>query len=220
MEIIDKQPFSSFKDFLYKTSGRIINKRVIQSLAKAGAFDELNIDRCDAHDNYDKYRAKINAHIKKEKSIEELTLPGYHILWDRKETLLNEKEVLGRTISGSLHEVFPGFFRKDHYMVTPLSKLDTIELESRIKIEVIVNSKIKEFIIKKGKNKGKKFAKYIIEDVFGVITELTIWADEYDKYRDWLKDGVPIKAICKVGEYMDQRSLSLVTLEGIFGENI
>ena len=220
MEIIEMQPFSSFKDFLHRTTGRITNKRVIQALAKAGAFDGIKIERNDAHDNYAKYRTKINAHIKKEKSIDLLTLPAYHVLWSRKEVLLNEKEVLGRTISGSLHEVFPGFFRKDHYSVTQLSKLDKLDLDSRIKIEVIVNSKIKEFTIKKGRNRGKKFAKYNVEDVFGITTELTIWSDQYDKYRDWFKDGVPIRAICKVGEYMDQRSLSMVALEGIFGKKI
>jgi DNA polymerase-3 subunit alpha len=220
MAILEMQPFTDFKDFLVRTPGRIVNKRVIQALAKAGAFDEISVARMDAYENYAKYRTKINAHIKKEKSIDLLSLPAYHNVWDRKETLVNEKEVLGRTISGSLHEVFPGFFRKDHYSVTPLSKLDNRDVDSRVKIEVIVNSKIKEFTIKKGKNKGKKFAKYLVEDVFGNTTELTVWADQYNRYRDSFIDGIPIKAICKVGEYMEQRSLSLVALEAIFGKKI
>jgi DNA polymerase-3 subunit alpha len=220
MEILEMQPFTDFKDFLHRTTGRIVNKKVIQSLAKAGAFDELEITIKDAHENYAKYRTKIDAHIKKENSIDSISLPAYHEIWERKETLVNEKEVLGRTISGSLHEVFPGFFRKDHYMVTPLSKLESKEIDSRVKIEVIVNSKIKEFTIKKGKNKGKKFAKYLIEDIFGNTTELTVWADQYARYKDVFIDGIPIKAICKVGEYMEQRSLSLMALEAVFGKKI
>jgi DNA polymerase-3 subunit alpha len=220
MEILELQPFADFKGFLHRTTGRIVNKRVIQALAKAGAFDELGITRQDAFDNYAKYRTKINAHIKKQNSIDLLTLPAYNIEWNRKELLVAEKEVLGRTISGSLHEVFEGFFRKDHYMVTPLSRLSQCPVNSKIKIEVILNSKIKELKIKKGARAGRKFAKYIVEDIYGTTTELTVWPDEYDRFRDAFRDGIPIKAICKVGEYMGQRSLSLSYLEEVFGKQI
>ena len=219
MEILEMQPFTSFKDFLHRTTGRIVNKRVIQALAKAGAFDDLEITRLDAHDNYAKYRTKINAHIKKEKSIDLISLPAYHIEWERKELLVNEREVLGRTISGSLHEVFEGFFRKGHYMVTPLSRLDQCAVNSKIKIEVILNSKLKELRIKRGPRKGRKFAKYIVEDIYGSTTELTVWPDEYDRFRDTFKEGIPIKAICKVGEYLGQRSLSLDS-QAVFGKKI
>lgn len=139
--------------------------------------------------------------------------------WDRKEILLFEREVLGRTISGNLHEVFAGFFTGGPF-VTRLSQIPSENSGARVKIEVIIKTKIKEFSIKNGKNIGRKFAKYLVEDVHGDTCGLTLWADDYDKYKMALKDGIPIKAICKVNEYMDQKDLALSDLERIYGRKI
>lgn len=219
MQIVATQPINSLAEFFANTEGRVVNKRVIQALAKAGAFDGLGIGRKDIFENYAKYRTKVQNALKKDKDIEELDFSGYDEEWDRKETLLGEKEVLGRTISGSLHEVFKGYFSNSS-LVTHLDKIDDKPVNSKVKIEVIINSKIKEFKIKNGKNIGKKFAKYLVEDVKGNTAELTIWANDYEKYRDYLKDGTPIKAICKVGEYMEQKSISLSMMENIFGKRL
>jgi hypothetical protein len=64
--------------------------------------------------------------------------------WDRKEILLSEREVLGRSVSGSLHEVFKSFFTGGS-MVTPLSQVASLNENTRIKIEAIIKTKIKEF---------------------------------------------------------------------------
>ncbi len=218
--IINAQPFNDIKDFFSKIDGGVVNKRVLQSLAKAGAFDSLNRTRKDIHDNYDKYRTKITTAIKKNKNIDEVNIDEYKEEWDKKERLVNEREVLGRTISGSLHEVFEGFFSKDSNLVTRISKLGQIEERKKVKIEAIINSKIKEFKIKNGKSVGKKFAKYLIEDVHGDKAEMTVWANEYEKYRELLIEGTPIKVICAVSEYMGKKGLNLVLVDKIFGKRM
>jgi len=139
--------------------------------------------------------------------------------WDRKETLLFEREVLGRSLSGNLHEVFKSFFSGGS-LVTPLSQIDTLNSGSRIKIEAIIKTKIKEFKIKNGKNVGKKFAKYLVEDINGDTCGLTLWAEDYAKYRTMLKDGIPIKAICRVNTYLDQKDLALSSLERVYGREV
>ncbi len=219
MQIVATQPVNSLAQFFANTEGRVVNKRVLQALAKAGGFDGLGLGRKDIFENFAKYRTKVQNAVKKDKDIEALDFSGYDEEWDRKEILLGEKEVLGRTISGSLHEVFAAYFSNSS-LVTHLDKIDDKPVNSKIKIEVIINSKIKEFKIKKGKNVGKKFAKYLVEDVKGNTAEVTLWADDYEKYRDYLKDGTPIKAICKIGEYMEQKSLSLAMMENIFGKRL
>jgi DNA polymerase-3 subunit alpha len=139
--------------------------------------------------------------------------------WEQKEVLLFERETLGRAISGSLHSVFKSFFSGGP-MVTPLSRVQSMGDGSRIKIEAIIKTKIKEFKIKNGKNIGKKFAKYLIEDVNGDTCGLTLWADDYEKYRGILKEGLPIKAICSVNNYLDQKDLALSSLERVYGREI
>ena len=105
-------------------------------------------------------------------------------------------------------------------MVTPLSQVANLNENTRIKVEAIIKTKIKEFSIKNGKNIGKKFAKYLIEDVNGDTCGLTLWADDYERYRTMLRDGLPIKAICKVNSYLDQKDLALSNLERIYGRDI
>lgn len=217
--ILSLQPFSSIEDFFVRINNRVVNKRVVEALAMSGAFDKMNRTRRDIYENHTAYKTKILDIIKKKNSLENFKLPEYHEEWSRKDLLLNEKNVLGRTISGSLHEVFDGFFSRTAN-ITPLRKVKTLSKDTKVRIEVIINSLIKEFKIKHGKNIGKKFAKYAIEDVEGNIGELTVWNKEYESYGHLLNDGIPIKAICKVDEYMEQKSLSLSVLDGILGKKI
>ena len=216
-DILSTQPFSSIEDFFYRTNGRIVSKTVIQSLAKCGAFESLGRTRKDIYENYSKYRTKVNNEKKKEKTVEQIMLPKYDEEWERKEFLLNERSVLGRTISGSLHEVFSGFFREGSNS-TLLREVASLEKNDKIKIEVILSSKLKELTIKRGKKIGRKFAKYLIEDSEGSTAEMTVWDTDYEKYNSVLKDGIPIKAICKVDEYMDMKGLSLYSLESVLGQ--
>ena len=97
------------------------------------------------------------------------------------------------------------------------SEIESYKKDSRIKIDAIIKTKIKEFKVKQGKNIGRKFAKYMIEDLSGYTSEITLWMDDYELLGSKFKDGIPFKAICKVDEYMGQKSLSLVELIEIFG---
>lgn len=258
--IIANQPYVNFTDFLARNPSRLVGKTAIQSLSKAGAFDAFNLTRKDMHDNYQKYRNKINALIRKELSILEeqnesedavaneafedselvVTNQTYNDVmtekikkmsqlvepkedvkdeskeWDKKNILLYEREVLGRAVSGSLHEAFKGFFSGGSNVIS-LGSIGAIEAGSKVRVEGIVKNKIKEFKIKNGANIGKKFAKYLIEDRFGNTCGMTLWADDYEKYRTSLVDGIPFKAICKVNEYMDQKDLALSVLERVYG---
>jgi DNA polymerase-3 subunit alpha len=218
-EIISLQPYTSMEDFFSRTNARVVNKRVIEAMAKVGAFESLNRTRKDIFENHSGYRELIAKEKKKGKTIDQIQLPTYHDEWERKELLVNEREVLGRTISGSLHEVFKGFFRQDS-SITPLKRVPSVEPGEKIKIEVIIKSLIKEFKIKRGKNIGRKFAKYLVEDSEGTTAELTVWQDDYEKYMSILNDGLPMKAICKVDEYMGQRGLSLATLQSVLGKKV
>jgi DNA polymerase-3 subunit alpha len=251
--IIVNQPYTNFLDFLARNESKAVGKTVIQSLAKAGAIDSFSLLRKDMHDNYQKYRSKINTLVRKELSLLEeeddifesddsetssVSKPTYSseitnrikalsskIMnpidptleeWDKKNILIYEREVLGRSISGSLHEAFKGFFSGGSNVVS-LGSIGRLESGEKVRVEGIIKNKIKEFKIKNGANIGKKFAKYLIEDSFGNTCGMTLWADDYEKYRTALVDGIPFKAICRVNEYMDQKDLALSTMERVYG---
>lgn len=232
MNILENKPYNSLVSFLAKTEARVVNKKVVESFAKAGAFDCFGVTRKDIFENHAKYRTKISNKIKKLKEewakfndpetfdvsehleeIEKINIEFSPEEWDRKDILLHEKEILGRTISGGLHEIYGNFFKIDSPIVMKLNELDKKKAGTKVKIEVIINNKLKEFTIKNGVRVGSKFAKYSVEDAYGNTSELTVWSDDYEKLKDHLKDGTPIKAICQVNEYMGQKGLSLSSLE-------
>ncbi len=215
--IIDNKPFLSLSNFFEKTMGRVVNKRVVQSLSKAGAMDSFGRTRKDIYDNCTKYRTKITSLVNKEKDFDDSVFGEYNHEWDKKDLLLYEKEILGRTISGSLHDIFETFFEGSHGSSTPLSSISTISKNTKIKIEAIIQSMVKEFKIKNGKRVGQKFAKYAVEDAHGTVLEMTVWPEQYASLRSILKEGVPIKAICKVDEYMGNKGISLLRLERHYG---
>jgi DNA polymerase-3 subunit alpha len=244
-ELVKYQPFQNFADFLLKGMKVIVDEReissyqflrlgipvkkenkieslsfigksAIQSLARSGAMDSFSRSRRDIYDNFDDFRTKVKNSLKKGKLISESDLPESLPEWERKELLFNEREVLGRTISGNSHEIFSGFFRNMQSSFK-FKEIQSYRKDSKIRIDAIIKTKIKEFKVKQGKNIGRKFAKYLIEDLDGNTSEVTLWMDDYEKYMSKFKDGIPFKAICKVDEYMGQKSLSLVELIEIFG---
>jgi DNA polymerase-3 subunit alpha len=193
-----------------------IGKGSIQSLAACGALDVFGRTRKDIYDNFDSYRTKVKNAIKKGKMIKDSDLGRTEEEWERKEFLYNEREVMGRTLSGDTHEIFKGFF-KGGSDTFKFKDIKFMKVKSKVKVEGIVKALSKEFKIKNGKNIGRKFGKYLIEDLEGNTIGLTLWTEDYEKYVTTLKDGIPFKAICEIGEYMEEKSLNLVEMLEVFG---
>lgn len=221
-EIIKNQPFQSFGDFIHKVEGRIVNKGKIEALAKAGCFDSFNLNRKDIHDEGKKVRDKMNAYIKRkvkdgydvEMAMEDFPIKFSGLEWNRQEKLRYEKEVLGELVSGSINDLFPNFF--NGYGTTPIARVKTLPSGYKIVVEVIVKSLLREFKIKKGKSAGKKMAKYVIEDIDNTETELTIWPEDYERYKKVLSIGQPVRISCVVNEYNGTKSLILDEVQGIY----
>jgi DNA polymerase III alpha subunit len=222
LEARKERPFVSFADFLYRTDSRLVRKDSIQALAKAGAFDCLGITRRAAFEYYQDVRQKANKHgaSKAERGIAE----QYHLSdfefnheylgeeWSRKELLQYENEVLGEYISGSINEIYDGFFTERGII---FRKLNTIPDKQPVFVEGIVSG-VKEDKGKSGKNKGKVYARYTISDLNGDTVSMTAWNDTYVKYKDKLVSGKPFKAVCSVNEWNGSKSLVLNRVEVVY----
>ena len=218
-DIIECQPYSCLQDFLFRTNSRTVGKTAIQALSCCGALDSFQRTRADIFENFAKFRSKIKAATKKDKNPCDIDLPEPIEEWERKDIILNENKVLGRSITGKLHEVYNGYFSNSS-LITKISEIPNLEANKKIRVEGLIKSLIKEFKIKNGNNIGKKFGKYLIEDLDGNSIGMTIWADQYEKLKNLIIDGSPFKAICKISEYLGQKDLALVTLENINGKKI
>ena len=193
--------FIDFVDFCKRCYKTIVNKRTIENLVKAGAFDELNKNRAKLFKNIN----KILEHIENGRANENQaslfdgfdagTSNDYIELeqveeWHIREKLSNEKQALGYYFSGSLFEEYHDLVRK--LDITPLSKysLDNPEMQE------FVNSRAKEkvdvcgvinYIGARPLKKGGKMYFVKIEDDAGEI-EFIMFNDVYEEYKALIKE--------------------------------
>lgn len=223
-EIVAKRPYKSFVDFLHRTDARTVNKSKLEAMAKAGCFDSLGVTRRFAFeagkDARERMRRVLARRMKDgydaESALADFSL-GTAEEWDRKTMLENEAGVLGQCLSGSINEIYGGFFTG--IGTTPLSRLKALPDRYEIVVEVLVKAATREFTIKKeGRNKGRKMAKYSVEDIEGTATELTVWPDQYEMAKRRLGEGVPIRAQCQISDWNGQKTLMLMRFQEIYGE--
>lgn len=210
--------FKSFADFLFRTESSKVRKDSIQALASAGAFDSLGITRKSAYTYYQEMRKKINKYVEPniEKGIAaiyctsgfEFNRVDFNEEWPRKELLMAENNVLGEYVSGGIQEVYENFFTPSG---VAFNKLKGLPDKMKVKIEAIVTDVIPNKF-RAGKNKGKTYARCTITDINSDATTLTVWNENYNRYRDVLKAGQTINAICLINEWNGVKSLVLMDI--------
>ncbi len=191
--------YKNFEDFCTRVNLRKVNKRVMESLIKCGAFDSLGHRRSQLFavldDAIEYGQAKRKERMagqmslfdlmesQEGESVSGLTLPDIPE-WDQGELLANEKEALGFYISG--HPLDP--YRKDIQRLTPVNtgNLSGIADGSRVSLGGIIRS-TKEITTKK----GERMAFLVFEDLFGSI-ELVCFPEVYAKSRELLASEAPL----------------------------
>jgi len=125
-------PFKSFDDFLKRVDLRVLNKRVVDSMIKAGLFDELESNRAKLAYNAERLIDYYAAEQEKEK-MGMISLFGDDDVamqpmameevpdWDIKEKLAFEKERLGFYVSGHPLDKYKRFYQK--YVTLPMNDL-------------------------------------------------------------------------------------------------
>lgn len=209
--ILKLRPFNSFEDFLEKTKDSSnINKTVVISLIKAGAFDFTNKSRKELLEQYGEYRfingletikkiSNINkkhindllkANIIKENEAEgkSYCLEKYN-QWKylQFKQQWEEKEMAGNEYKWEYDSI--SYYLKGN----PFDKIklpkwsDYEEGDKNVKVGGTIIS-IKKTKIKKGKQKGKTMA-FISLDTSEGMRDVTVFATEYEKHQDQLEKG-------------------------------
>jgi len=152
-------PFKSFEEFLQRLGSSVLNKKVIESLAKAGGFD-LFADRSEILSGIDlviKFLSDLNknnaqkgagqtdlfANISFKPQMAKLTLPKVEPI-SKKQKLAWEKELLGMYISEHPLKDFADLIREQG---TPIAQISETNKEKKVKVAGIVSS-IKKIITK------------------------------------------------------------------------
>lgn len=205
LEARNEGPFKSLYDFCERVDLRRVNKRVIESLIKCGAFDSTGATRSAQMEGLET-ASSYGQKIQEEKASAQVSLFGTEEVsrgngsggmrlpntpeWHDKEKLAFEKEALGFLITG--HPL-------DRYIddVKRLSNTDIANMlemtdGSEVRICGIVSA-FKEITTKKGDRMGF----VTIEDLTGSV-EITVFSDIYATASPLLKSDDPLFVVGKL----------------------
>jgi DNA polymerase III subunit alpha len=208
-----KQGFASLYQFCEKVDLRLLNKRVLESLIKAGAMDAFGgrAQLCAALDKAMERAQKsqrdeaagqhglfgiFDADIHSSAANGEDALPSV-AEWDEHTRLQNEKEVLGFFVSGHPMDKYREKLRN-------MKVVDTVtacEMKPEPQVfrrrgeepqnEISIAGVITGLKVGKSKRSGELYAQASLEDTIGKI-ELIAFSANYDKLKDKLKIDVPV----------------------------
>lgn len=203
-----KGPFSDLFDFLRRINLRNINKRVMESMAIAGAFDEYIPNRAVFFQPSDKYDSFIEHLLKYAAAYQEDKIMSANSLfgdmsstvsiplppvpkaepWNLLLRLQKEKEVIGFYLSG--HPLDTYKFEWENF-ASPLDKIDNFK-GRKVNVAGFV-SKAEHRISQKGTGWGR----FTIQDYTGAL-EITLFSENYQKFRTFFEEG---SSLYVEGEY-------------------
>jgi DNA polymerase III subunit alpha len=183
--------FTSLDDFCGRLGTRVANRKMLESLIKAGAFDFLGRERAQLLDCIDEALAS-SAAAHRDRAAGQVSLFGEMEpqtsrrrtvrQWSEHEKLSYEKELLGFYVSGHPLDAYVGLFAGKNYQM--IASLGELADRATFKIAGALVQIDKKFTRKE----GKPFAVVWIEDLTGTL-EVVIWNDVYVQISDALITG-------------------------------
>ena len=195
--------FKDFSDFIVRCA-KFVNKRIVESLIYAGAFDSFGYTRSQFASVYEEALARVNA-MDKQKAGDQISLFGSILEeqsidvrypdipeYETMEKLSKEKSVLGVYVSGHPFEKFLPYFKDSTFNCSMLNAY-TEDEESGVKtyteisdgMPITMGGMIGAY--KKLKTRTGSFMAFVtVEDLHGAI-ECVCFPKIYDKIRSFLE---------------------------------
>ena len=197
-------PFTSLIDFLSRQDSRKVNKKVVESLIKCGAFDFTGEKRSALFGSLDAAMEMAQG-VQRDRDIGQKSIfdvlgneaapaskavalaSGSYPDWTDKETLSFEKETLGFFFSS--HPLANLKSELELYTTGPIESLTDKQNEAEVTIGGIV-TEVKEVTTKK----GDRMAFLRVEDLSGSV-EIVVFAELYRKARENIASDRPLLII-------------------------
>ena len=208
LEIRETEEFTSLENFATRVDSKSVNRKVMESLIKSGAFDFTDETRPDLYARIGQVVASSQAATKDRQSgqtslfdaldvtsVAPVAVDQEEVAWTKDEMLGFEKELLGFYVTG--HPL-------DSYRNTILSKA---RVKSYLEIEELETGKdtkhefmafVSTAAIKYTKAKGLPFAILLTEDLHA-SAEVLVWNDVFEKTsRELLVAGAVIRLTASI----------------------
>lgn len=192
-------PFQTFYDFCERVDLSAINRRVLESLIKAGAFDGLRANRAQLNAIIDQ-AMETGQRLWKDRQSGQAGLFGGlfsdapqqedHPLpilppWTPKQTLAGEKEMLGIYVTG--HPLDEYSDKASELATHTTDKLDGLEKGNEVVLCGILTG-----ISRRRSKEGKLWASMQIEDREGTV-EAMVFSTQYDRLQADLVEDLAVK---------------------------
>lgn len=212
--------FTDLADFISRIDGSKVNKRVIESLSKAGVFDSFGYSRRALINQIEKIiDTATKASLAKKMAVgslfgdsDELTKIDIELEemeeFDQKEILELEKASLGFYVSGHPLDKYKEQIEKINYTLS--SDLDTLEDGS----QAIFVGKV-EAINERISKKGNKFGIVTILDFHGSI-DFMLFEDKLKELRENYDIEEPIAFKVKINKNENATRINILKIETIF----
>ncbi len=202
--------FTTIFDLIKRVNQRSVNKKTLESLGYAGAFDcfkELHraqyfyIPQGDTSTGLEKIIRfgnvyQTNSNNNTNSLFGELTMPDIATPkipncdpWPLTELLDHEKEIIGIFMSGHPLDHFK--FEINHYGITKISEFNEIKESVGLQSQPNKMYRVAGLVIEaqhRVTKTGKQFGSFFIEDYSGKC-EFILWSEDYAKYSNYLEKG-------------------------------
>jgi DNA polymerase-3 subunit alpha len=196
----ERGEFSSLEDFCSRLDSRVANRKMLESLIKAGAFDFTGRDRAELFACIEDALAS-SAALQRDRVAGQVSLfdEQTHAAttarrqsirpWNEHEKLSYEKELLGFYVSGHPLDAYADVFAAKNYR--SIASLGELDDRAQFKIAGAIVEVEKKFT----KKEGKPFAVVWLEDLMDML-EVVVWNEVYLKVSEILVPGrvVELKA--------------------------
>ncbi len=188
--------FTSLEDFCSRLDSRLANRKIIESLVKAGAFDFLGRDRAELFACIEETLA-ASASSHRDRAAGQVSLFGDlpppviapknsdYPQWSEREKMSFEKELLGFYVTGHPLDAYAPLFASGKYQA--ISSLGELADRATFTIAGAIAQVDRKFT----KKEGKPFAVVFLEDLTGML-EVVLWNETYVGIANALELGTVI----------------------------
>jgi DNA polymerase III subunit alpha len=219
-------PYTKIFDLIKRVNQRNVNKKTLESLAYAGAFDcftEMHraqyffMPAGDTSTGLEKiikfgnvFQTNSNNNINS--LFGDLVMPDIAVPkipncepWPLTELLDHEKDVIGIFMSGHPLDNFK--FEINHYNITQLGEFNEVKEAVTLQANPGKSYRLAGLVVDaqhRVSKTGKQFGSFIIEDYTGK-SEFMLWSEDYAKYSNYLEKG---KNLFMIGSFRQRYNKS------------
>lgn len=201
--------FKSLEDFAGRLDSRSVNRKILENLIKAGAFDFTMERRDEMFSRVGQVIAGSSA-AQRDRATGQASLFDMNelmtaaappevveedrVVWNQREYLAHEKDLLGFYVTGHPLDEYRGVIERGRYSTLA----DLPQMKPGKKPERFAGM-IGEVAVKYTKREGKPFAVILFEDFTG-STEVMVWSETYQKCNALLAKGAVIELKAKIDQ--------------------